>query len=163
MLHFGLAHQYLALGRLDAETAEMVRLENQHRPRSQDNFSTTAINHRGRTPMKRSGIEARRGAEDAVVDRADAAGDLNRVAVEFVNFTSGRNGHALAHSGLNCQLHGCRIGDIADNRALGVLLEQFGQNCGAVARSSGATAVGQIAKHDRTFIRIDRLADRLFN
>ena len=37
---------------------------------------------------------------------------------------------ALAHSGLNCQLHAAaRIGDIADNRALGVLLEQFGQNC----------------------------------
>jgi hypothetical protein len=83
--------------------------------------------------------------------------------VEFVNFTSGRNVHALANSGLNCQLHGYRIGDTANNRALGVLLEQFGQNCGAVARSSGATAVGEIAKYDRPFVRIDRLAHRFFD
>ena len=61
----------------------------------------------------------------AIVDRPHATADLNRIAVESIDFATDGERDGLADAGANCVLDRGRIGDVADHRALGGLLQQF--------------------------------------
>src|SRR5713226_8925537 len=144
MLQFGLAHQNLALGRLDPQTAKMVRLEYQRRTRSEYYFDPVAVDHHRRSAIKRPGVERRPARVDAVMNRTHAAADLDRLAMKLVHLPTDREAHVLAHAGRDRLLRSRGVGDIPDNRALGLLLEQFGEQRGAVAGRTGAAAVRKV-------------------
>ena len=97
------------------------------------------------------------------MDGTHPAADLDRVAVKPVGLAADAEADVLADPGLYGGLDGLGVGDIADDRAAGALLEQLGQNRCAVARRTGPAAVGQIAQNDRTGLGRHRLADGLFD
>src|SRR5260370_40792896 len=111
MLQLSFAYQDLALGRLDTQTTKMVRLEYQHRTRSEYYFDPVAIDHHRRSAIKRPGVERRPARVDAIMNRTHAAADLDRFAMKLVHLPTDREAHVLADASVNRPSRGLGVGD----------------------------------------------------
>src|SRR5215475_9184140 len=97
------------------------------------------------------------------MNRPDTSADLNRLAMEAVDLPPDGHGHVFADPYPYCLLYGFRVRDAANNGPLRVLLEEFSEQRGAVARGAGAATVGQIAENDWSLVGLNRLVYRLFH
>src|SRR5215510_524031 len=97
------------------------------------------------------------------MDRAYTTTDLHGVPVKPVYLAPYGERDVLTNASLDRGLDSRGIGDVADDRTLCVLFEEFCQKSGAIARSTGTPAVRQVAKNHRSLFGCDSLSHRVFD